>query len=33
MKTFYDSEIFKKNGFAYDPKRKVIVQVVPEAAS
>ncbi|EAT41359.1 AAEL007007-PA [Aedes aegypti] len=31
LKPFYDSEIFKKNGFAYDPKRKTILQIVPEA--
>lgn len=33
LKTFYDSEIFKNNGFTYDSKRKIIVQNVPEAAT
>lgn len=32
LKSFYDSEIFKKNGFSYDAKRKTILQIVPEAA-
>lgn len=32
LKEFYESEIFKIHGFAYDAKRKVILQVVPEAA-
>ncbi|XP_055607559.1 DNA replication licensing factor Mcm2 [Uranotaenia lowii] len=32
LKTFYDSELFKKNGFSYDAKRKTILQIVPEAA-
>ncbi|XP_055541347.1 DNA replication licensing factor Mcm2 [Wyeomyia smithii] len=32
LKSFYDSEIFKKNGFSYDIKRKTILQIVPEAA-
>lgn len=32
LKDFYDSHIFKRNGFAFDAKRKVILQVVPEAA-
>ncbi|XP_058821808.1 DNA replication licensing factor Mcm2 [Topomyia yanbarensis] len=32
LKAFYDSEIFKKNGFSYDAKRKTILQIVPEAA-
>ncbi|KAK0182674.1 hypothetical protein PV327_000787 [Microctonus hyperodae] len=27
---FYDSDIFKKNNFVYDNKRKVIVQTLPE---
>lgn len=30
---FYDSEIFKNNGFSYDIKRKTILQVVTEAAT
>lgn len=30
---FFESEIFKNNGFSYDPKRKTILQVVPEAAT
>ncbi|KAL1374278.1 hypothetical protein quinque_009635 [Culex quinquefasciatus] len=32
MKQFYESELFKKNGFSYDAKRKTILQIVPEAA-
>lgn len=32
FKDFYGSEIFKKHGYVYDAKRKVILQVVPEAA-
>lgn len=30
---FYDSEIFKNNGFSFDGKRKTILQIVPEAAT
>jgi DNA replication licensing factor MCM2 len=33
LKAFFDSEIFKNNGFIYDAKRKIILQTVPEAAS
>lgn len=29
---FFECELFKNNGFSYDPKRKTILQVVPEAA-
>ena len=32
LKDFYESFVFKNNGFAYDGKRKVILQTVPEAA-
>jgi DNA replication licensing factor MCM2 len=32
LKPFYDSEVFKKNGFSYDGKTKTILQIVPEAA-
>lgn len=32
LKPFYESDVFKNNGFSFDTKRKVIVQVVPEAA-
>lgn len=32
LKDFYDSAVFKRNGFVYDAKRKAILQVVPEAA-
>ncbi|XP_058061905.1 DNA replication licensing factor Mcm2 [Anopheles bellator] len=32
LKPFLESEIFKTNGFSYDAKRKIIVQIVPEAA-
>lgn len=28
---FYESEIFKNNGFSYDPKRKTILQVITAA--
>lgn len=31
FKDFYESDIFKKHGFAYDSKRKTILQTVPEA--
>ncbi|KAI5641456.1 MCM2/3/5 family domain-containing protein [Phthorimaea operculella] len=31
LKPFYDSRIFKINGFSYDQKRKVIVHVLPQA--
>lgn len=33
LSKFYDTEIFKNNGFNYDPKRKTILQIVPEAAT
>lgn len=32
FKDFFDSETFKKHGYTYDSKRKMILQVVPEAA-
>ncbi|XP_055694827.1 DNA replication licensing factor Mcm2 [Lutzomyia longipalpis] len=32
VKAFYDSPLFTNNGYTYDPRRKIIVQVVPEAA-
>lgn len=32
LKPFYESEIFKRNSFSYDAKRKTILQIVPEAA-
>lgn len=32
FKDFYESDLFKKHGYAYDAKRKVILQTVPEAA-
>lgn len=32
LKPFLESDIFKTNGFTYDANRKVILQVVPEAA-
>ncbi|XP_055321933.1 DNA replication licensing factor Mcm2 [Sitodiplosis mosellana] len=31
FKDFYDSDTFKTHGYVYDAKRKVILQVVPEA--
>lgn len=31
FKDFYNSELFKSHGYAYDSKRKVILQVVPHA--
>lgn len=30
---FYDSELFKNNGFSFDPKRKTILQIVTEAGT
>lgn len=33
LSKFYETEIFKNNGFSYDPKRKTILQIVPEAAT
>lgn len=30
LKDFYDSEVFKKNSFVYDVKRKVILQSLPQ---
>lgn len=33
LKTFYDSEIFRNNGFTFDARKKLIVQNVPEAAT
>ncbi|KAJ2953647.1 hypothetical protein O0L34_g1258 [Tuta absoluta] len=30
LKPFYDSRIFKINGFSYDQKRKVIVHILPQ---
>lgn len=33
LKPFYESDVFKNNAFSYDAKRKVIVQIVPEAAA
>ncbi|XP_049885580.1 DNA replication licensing factor Mcm2 [Pectinophora gossypiella] len=30
LKPFYDSKIFKINGFTYDQKRKVIVHILPQ---
>lgn len=32
LKPFYEGELFKKNGFMYDAKRKTILQIVPVAA-
>ena len=32
LKPFYESELFKQNGFSYDPKRRIILQIVTEAA-
>lgn len=31
FKDFYESEVFKKHGYVYDAKRKIILQVVPDA--
>lgn len=31
FKDFYDSELFKMHGYAYDAKRKVILQTIAEA--
>lgn len=33
LKNFYDSEVFKKNSFIYDVKRKVILQSLPQDQS
>ena len=33
LNEFFGSEIFKNNGFTYDAKRKIIMQIVPEAAT
>ncbi|XP_044738777.1 DNA replication licensing factor Mcm2 [Chrysoperla carnea] len=33
LKPFYESDVFKKNYYVHDPKRKVIVLTMPEAAS
>lgn len=32
LKPFYESELFKQNGFSYDAKRRIILQIVTEAA-
>lgn len=32
LKSFYESEIFKNNGFNYDSRRKTILQVIPEGS-
>lgn len=32
LKDFFESLVFKNNGFVYDAKRKMILQTVPEAA-
>lgn len=33
LKDFYESQTFKDNGFVYDSKKKVVIQIVPEAAA
>lgn len=33
LKDFYECAVFKNNGFTYDAKRKIILQIVPEAAT
>ncbi|PSN29948.1 DNA replication licensing factor Mcm2 [Blattella germanica] len=33
VKPFYESQIFKSNNYVYDARRKMITQVVPEAAT
>lgn len=33
LSKFFNSEIFKNNGFNYDPKRRTILQIVTEAAT
>lgn len=33
LKKFYESEMFRQNGFSYDAKRKTILQIVQEAAT
>lgn len=32
LKTFYDSEVFKNNGFVYDQKKKLILQSIPDVS-
>lgn len=32
LKPFYESDVFKKNGFSYDPQRRVLLQIVPAGA-
>lgn len=32
LKSFYESDVFKKNGFSYDPQRRVLLQIVPAGA-
>lgn len=33
FREFFDSEIFKRHGYAYDAKRKVILQTIPTVAT
>lgn len=33
LKSFYDSELFRSNGFSYDPKRRTILQIVVDGAA
>ena len=33
LKPFYESRLFKTNNFAYDQKRKVIIQIIPQAVT
>lgn len=32
LKPFYESELFRSNGFSYDPKRRTILQIVVDGA-
>ncbi|EDV90520.1 DNA replication licensing factor Mcm2 [Drosophila grimshawi] len=33
LKSFYESELFRSNGFSYDPKRRTILQIVVDGAA
>lgn len=33
LKPFYESELFRSNGFSYDPKRRTILQIVVDGAA
>jgi len=33
LKPFYDSDLFRSNGFSYDPKRRIILQIVVDGST